>query len=213
MSIASELSALNGYILGAYDEISDKGGTIPQNKNMANLASAIASISGGGGGGDVDISNFLGLTKAVSGTFSVSDSTTERYTVDHNLGILPKLAMFVAEGVEKSETVRYIVGGFTVQTGTMNQSTKLMNSGVHIGAGWVLGRTTDTSAFSTAGGPANVSTASVKTQYVGDLYSTSTSAGGTSYGATTSRIYLATKWGTYTCVFAPNKTYYYLIAG
>ncbi len=49
MSIASELSALNGYILGAYDEINDKGGTVPANKNMANLASAIASISGGGG--------------------------------------------------------------------------------------------------------------------------------------------------------------------
>lgn len=51
MSIASELSALNGYILGAYDEVNDKGGTVPANKNMANLASAIASISGGGGGG------------------------------------------------------------------------------------------------------------------------------------------------------------------
>lgn len=53
MSIASELSALNGYILGAYDEINDKGGTVPANKNMANLASAIASISGGGGGGTI----------------------------------------------------------------------------------------------------------------------------------------------------------------
>ncbi len=47
MSIASELSALNGYILGAYDEINDKGGTVPANKNMANLASAISSISSG----------------------------------------------------------------------------------------------------------------------------------------------------------------------
>lgn len=47
MSIASELSALNGYILGAYDEINTKGGTVPANKNMANLASAIGSISSG----------------------------------------------------------------------------------------------------------------------------------------------------------------------
>lgn len=47
MSIASELTALNGYILGAYDEINDKGGTVPANKNMANLASAISSISTG----------------------------------------------------------------------------------------------------------------------------------------------------------------------
>lgn len=47
MSIASELTALNGYILGAYDEINTKGGTVPTNKNMANLASAIGSISTG----------------------------------------------------------------------------------------------------------------------------------------------------------------------
>lgn len=47
MSIASELNALNGYILGAYDEIDTKGGTVPANKNMANLASAIGSISSG----------------------------------------------------------------------------------------------------------------------------------------------------------------------
>lgn len=44
MSIASELTALNGYILDAYDEINAKGGTIPTSKNMANLAIAIKSI-------------------------------------------------------------------------------------------------------------------------------------------------------------------------
>lgn len=47
MSIASELNALNGYILGAYDEISTMGGTVPANKNMSNLAPTIASIPGG----------------------------------------------------------------------------------------------------------------------------------------------------------------------
>lgn len=66
MSIASELSALNGYILGAYDEVSDKGGTVPTNKNMANLASAIASISGGGGGGSFDLSAIPNLTGVAS---------------------------------------------------------------------------------------------------------------------------------------------------
>lgn len=47
MSIASELTALNGHIISAYDEINTKGGTVPANKNMSNLASAIASIPGG----------------------------------------------------------------------------------------------------------------------------------------------------------------------
>ena len=50
MSIASELTALNGHILDAYDAVDAKGGTIPANKNMASLATAIGTISGGGGG-------------------------------------------------------------------------------------------------------------------------------------------------------------------
>lgn len=77
MSIASELSALNGYILGAYDEINDKGGTVPVNKNMANLASAIASISGGGG----TPSFWAGglnpqLVQTVTMTYNLSTDTT-----------------------------------------------------------------------------------------------------------------------------------------
>lgn len=70
MSIASELSALNGYILGAYDEINDKGGTVPQNKNMANLATAIASISGGGGG-----TTITPLSVTSNGTYTAPTGT------------------------------------------------------------------------------------------------------------------------------------------
>lgn len=44
MSVASELTALAGYLTNAYSKISDKGGTIPQDKNMYNLADAIDSI-------------------------------------------------------------------------------------------------------------------------------------------------------------------------
>lgn len=83
MSIASELNALNGYILGAYDEINTKGGTVPANKNMANLASAIASISGGGGGG--------GGSFTMGKFTTASDYSKQTYTIQHNLGVLPKL--------------------------------------------------------------------------------------------------------------------------
>lgn len=50
MSIASELAKTAGYIEDAYDSINTMGGTLPQNKNMANLSSAIGSIPSGGGG-------------------------------------------------------------------------------------------------------------------------------------------------------------------
>lgn len=48
MSIANELTALSTNLSNAYDAVSNKGGTIPANKNTANLADAINSISGGG---------------------------------------------------------------------------------------------------------------------------------------------------------------------
>ena len=84
MSIASELTALNGYILGAYDEVTNKGGTVPQNKNMANLATAIASISGGGGGSSI-----------ATGTFTTGSAIETSKVVTHGLGVLPDLFVCV----------------------------------------------------------------------------------------------------------------------
>ena len=78
MSIASELSALNGYILGAYDEINTKGGTVPANKNMANLASAIASISGGGGNPLVSCGT---ITASANGVLNVEHGLGQRPTI------------------------------------------------------------------------------------------------------------------------------------
>lgn len=81
MSIASELSAMNGHILNAYDEINSKGGTMPENKNMSNLASAIASISGGesSAGGNISM-----------GTFTTGSTVENTHTINHGLGVLPK---------------------------------------------------------------------------------------------------------------------------
>lgn len=47
MSIATELTALQGYITSAYNAVQTKGGTIPADKNMANLDDAILSIQSG----------------------------------------------------------------------------------------------------------------------------------------------------------------------
>ena len=210
MSIASELSALNGYILGAYGEISTKGGTVPANKNMANLASAIASIESGGGG-EADISGLFGLTKAVSGTFSVSSSSSKYYILSHKLGILPKLVIFASDEVEKG-SVRYIVGGFVLQTGTM-LSSKLMSSGIHIGGGAVLGRTQDTSAYNMAGAFCNVATTEASSRYAYDLFGSSSGTNGTIYMANATSVWLKADWDTYYCYFAPNKAYHYLVAG
>lgn len=70
MSIASELTALEGYIDDAYNAVSAKGGILPANKNMSSLSAAIGSISGGGA-----VSYGLPRTKSADGTtLSAADS-------------------------------------------------------------------------------------------------------------------------------------------
>ena len=54
MSIATELQNYNDGLLDAYDAVDTKGGTIPTNKNLDNLPTAIGSIPAGGGGGPLD---------------------------------------------------------------------------------------------------------------------------------------------------------------
>lgn len=50
MSINSRLDAIKIHLGNAYAKISSKGGTVPANKNINNLANAIDSIEQGGGG-------------------------------------------------------------------------------------------------------------------------------------------------------------------
>ena len=52
MSVASEITKLNTNMLNCYNEAEAKEATMPQNKNMDNLPSTIASIPSGGGGAD-----------------------------------------------------------------------------------------------------------------------------------------------------------------
>lgn len=138
MSIASELTALNGYILDAYDEVTNKGGTVPQNKNMANLAAAIASISGGGG--SIDLSGFLGCTKAVTGSFGGSTPGTSYYReVTHNLGITPKVAIYVISDptdlASSTSSSKRALFGAKIQTGQFVEGSYLLDSGVFVEVG------------------------------------------------------------------------------
>lgn len=154
MSIASELNALNGYILGAYDEINTKGGTVPTNKNMANLASAIASISGGGGG----------TVLCNMGTFTPSSSGV--YNLEHGLdkkpiiwGIKPKASLqnMKFERYEAIQKLNYYTGSLvnqtdiyayqaiTVKTGSSSDA-RLYNQVLNASSVWVDATTEWTSA-------------------------------------------------------------------
>ena len=58
MSIASQLTALEGNISDAYNMVAQRGGTVPARKNMENLDDAIATIPSGG--------SFIGIQREVS---------------------------------------------------------------------------------------------------------------------------------------------------
>lgn len=54
MAIADTINSMKTNITNAYNAIQTKGGTIPTNKNLANLSTAINSISTGGSGGGIE---------------------------------------------------------------------------------------------------------------------------------------------------------------
>lgn len=60
MSIASQLTALEGNISDAYNMVAQRGGTVPARKNMENLDDAIATIPSGG--------SFVGIPRKVVST-------------------------------------------------------------------------------------------------------------------------------------------------
>ena len=212
MSIASELNALNGYILGAYDEINTKGGTVPANKNMANLASAIASIIAGGGG-NIDLSA-LGITKAESGTFTNSyPNESNLWEVSHTLGVVPKLAMYIMADdtyLENSSTSssKCAVFGLKIQTGSLNGY--YTRSGIYVDVcmgGYKNGgnhyQTTNISYADTHFSSANaVDISATRFTYSYNF---------TAYKATTSSITFYR--GVNNAYFSPYTKYNYLIAG
>lgn len=71
MSIASEITRINGNIAAAYTALDGKGATLPETQNSANLADTIDTITTGGGGG----SNYEYTTLR-----AVMDKITDRYT-------------------------------------------------------------------------------------------------------------------------------------
>ena len=94
MSIATAITNLQGKIANAYTAIQEKGGTLPQVQNAANLSAAIVDIPSGGAGSKwgmtldeicyVDNSGTLNLFGAVSGnvTFPGVKSITDAHPMN-----------------------------------------------------------------------------------------------------------------------------------
>lgn len=64
MAIADTINSMKTNITNAYNAIQTKGGTIPTNKNLENLSTAINSISTGGSGGGIEEVSTVAALKA-----------------------------------------------------------------------------------------------------------------------------------------------------
>ena len=75
MSIVSEINRVNNNIADAYSSVGNKGGTLPQVQNSANLSSAIDSIPAGGGGGSASSNdvNFYDYDGTLLHSYSASE--------------------------------------------------------------------------------------------------------------------------------------------
>ena len=125
MSIATELSAMNGHILGAYDEINAKGGTVPANKNMANLASSISSIETGGGGG-FDLSALYPFTELKSVTLTALTKYAFDYSsADMTLSSPPRLFIIIPKETYNTSPYTNLNSLFFYSIGTNNGFTTL----------------------------------------------------------------------------------------
>lgn len=95
MAIADTINSMKTNITNAYNAIQTKGGTIPTNKNLANLSTAINSISTGGGIEDVATvaalkakvtAENIGKIYKYTGTSSGGFEKNELYCVVENSG-------------------------------------------------------------------------------------------------------------------------------
>ena len=74
MSVASEITRIKNNIASAYTAVSNKGGTLPQTQNSANLATAINSISTGSS------ANLGTKTITSNGTYNASSDSLDGYS-------------------------------------------------------------------------------------------------------------------------------------
>lgn len=86
MSIASQITALENNISDAYAMVAQRGGTIPQRKNMENLDTAIATIPSGG--------SSAGLQREISQSGVFSIPTSGSITLPSSAKVVDNYAMY-----------------------------------------------------------------------------------------------------------------------
>ena len=109
MSIQTELTRITNAKAAIKSSIEGKGVTVPDGTMLDGMAALIESIQAGGGG-DFNFEEYLGITKATSGTYTVTNDTKSVH-IEHGLGETPKIALALPE-YDQSVTTDYRAFGF-----------------------------------------------------------------------------------------------------
>ena len=104
MSIASEITRINNNIANAYTQISNKGGTLPQNQNSLNLANAITSITSGLSGLEYE----TGTYEPEEDDFKPTISFTNTHTTLPSLVIISETSNIYDETTNSNYMFTYI---------------------------------------------------------------------------------------------------------
>ena len=113
MSIQTELTRIINAKAAIKTAIEGKGVTVPDATLLDGMASLIESIEAGGsggGGGDFNFGGYLDITKATSGTYTVTQDTKSVH-INHGLSETPKIALALPE-YDPSVTTDYRAFGF-----------------------------------------------------------------------------------------------------
>ena len=109
MSIQTELTRITNAKAAIKAAIEGKGVTVPDGTLLDGMASLIESIEAGGGG-DFNFDGYIGITKATSGTYTVTHDTKSVH-INHGLSETPKIALALPE-YDQSVTTDYRGFGF-----------------------------------------------------------------------------------------------------
>lgn len=113
MAISDTIKSMRQHTLEAYDAVVAKGGTVPSEKNLDNLAEAIGTIEGGGGGGDQDFGTaiFRYWDEQEQTTKEKSVKLDVRGCMDLSGAVNPTSRIHIGnEEYEKSELLEYDTG-------------------------------------------------------------------------------------------------------
>lgn len=134
MTIASEITRIKGNIAGAYSALEEKGATLPETQNSANLAATIGSVPAGGGD-TVTAVNYTGAAIAEGDKVWLNKNanvSASAVSVSGNTSISSTVFPMDATGT----SVYYTKGSYNYKYDTASATTSAISTSIEYSIGY-----------------------------------------------------------------------------